>query len=164
MKFLFFLLPFTIAAQQTATLQEDESGSLYYQTVMETGMPKEQNYQRVKEALVYMYENTNVVLQYDTPEKIIVKGSFYIPYLIIQVLVDHTMTIDIKDDKIRVTFSQLLAQYQPTHEKKYLNSKPSFMYPAGYWKKINKGTLEYLQSINKFLISKIKSTNTEEEW
>ncbi|MBK8621006.1 MAG: hypothetical protein IPN79_04420 [Saprospiraceae bacterium] len=104
---IFLLIPF-YSLGQSPSLELDENGKYHFQKVIETSLTVEENYKKAKETIAYLYENANWVIKSDNKEKVIVKGLFVLPVhsLFIGDL-HHTLTIDIKDGKVRLTFNQL---------------------------------------------------------
>ncbi len=96
---------FIISAQaQTVTIAPDSTGMYTYREVIETGLGAEQNYNRVKNYIAINYRSANDVIQFDIKEQIIAKGIFTVSHTMVTHYIHHTLVIDIKDNKIRITY------------------------------------------------------------
>lgn len=162
MKVFFFLLLPIFAFGQDIEFKINESGKYYYQRIIENEKDEEQNYKAVKQAIIHLY-TSNKAIQYDEKDKIIVEGTFEVKYLINNVVIEHTITIDIKEKKVRFTFLNFTAQYHYTHEHKPFESKPTMSWPQSYWDKIKERSMVQVQGIMKEFNKSLNSELEEDD-
>jgi hypothetical protein len=160
--FLFLLfIPFFGFSQISPSLQKDENGNYYFQNIIENQNTAEQNYIKCKEAITYLYNNSNWTIKLDEKSKIITKGIAELNHSLYTLDFHHTMTIDIKENKIRITFTQLTVSAKKTGEMS-LNTKPTFFYPKSFWDDTKKKSLLKMIELSEYF--KINIESTEEEW
>jgi hypothetical protein len=97
---------FTGCASQQPVAQSD----MMYQEVVELdGKSQTEIYNSVLQALATMFNSSKAVIQYQDKDtgKIIGKGNVDVTYTIIPVTTCFTITIETKDNKMRVTFTDL---------------------------------------------------------
>jgi len=95
---LSILLTNTFAFSQT--INNDKNG--YYEIIEVDSLSKEQIYNRSKEWIALNYKSANDVIQFDTEDKIIVKGVFKMPYLTYEHTYNHSLIISFKENRFKV--------------------------------------------------------------
>tara|TARA_R110001583_G_scaffold171794_2_gene325532 strand:- start:2167 stop:2835 length:669 start_codon:yes stop_codon:yes gene_type:complete len=95
---LLILLTNTFAFSQT--LNNDENG--YYKIIEVDSLSKEQIYNKSKEWIALNYKSANDVIQFDTNDKIIVKGIFKVPYLTYEHTYNHSLIISFKENRFKI--------------------------------------------------------------
>lgn len=109
MKHLFSIIIITLfitsAHTQDVTIAPDSNGIYIYREVIETGLTADENYKRIKNYIALNYRSANDVIQLDTKEQIIAKGIYSISHTFYTHRIHHTLITDIKDNKIRITYT-----------------------------------------------------------
>ncbi|MDV7187923.1 DUF4468 domain-containing protein [Lutibacter sp. TH_r2] len=95
---LSFLLINTIVFSQTTN--DNKNG--YYEIIKVDSLSKEQIYKRSKEWIALNYKSANDVIQFDTTDKIIVKGIFKIPYLTYEHTYNHSLIVSFKENRYKI--------------------------------------------------------------
>lgn len=104
MRLIIALLLIAHMSKAQVVIAPDSTGMYQYQAIIKTDIPSEDNYKRLKNYIALNYASANDVIQLDTKEQIILKGIFAIHHTLTEHLIYHTLIIDIKDQKIRITF------------------------------------------------------------
>jgi len=100
---LFLSCLFTTNAQNL--IKQDSNGVYFFREILENDFSKDENYNKVKSYIAINYKSLKDVIQLDTKDQIIVKGNFNISHTMTTHTIHHTLTIDIKDKKIRITYN-----------------------------------------------------------
>lgn len=95
---LSFLLSITFIFGQTTN--DDKNG--FYEIIEADSLSKEQIYSRSKEWIALNYKSANDVIQFDTTDKIIVRGIFKVPYLTYEHTYNHSLIVSFKENRFKV--------------------------------------------------------------
>lgn len=152
---------FIISAQaQNVTIAPDSTGMYLYRIVIETDHLKAVNHKKIIDYIAYSYKSANDVIQLNTEDKVIAKGNFSISLYGYAHSVDHTLIFDIKDNKIRATYTQF---------KVNIKDKTNNFENEGHWlyfpskDKIIKKSSEQLSVIIPEMIKSLKQT-VKDDW
>lgn len=107
-----FLISFP-AFSQDVIIEQNQNGEYQYQEVLKVeNTSQEKIYDRINLWIAKNYVSANDVIQYENKEtgKIIVKGNVSTTNYGWKVYLMHTLTIETKDDKFRITLDQFKYQ------------------------------------------------------
>ena len=109
----------------TGLSQEVNENSSGYTSIYEVEMSKKEIHQKINEWIGYTYNSANDVVQLNTEDKIIVKGSIPINFefykRVFEIGVRHTLSFSIRDNKYKIDFIPNSA-YQTINGKDLMNS------------------------------------------
>lgn len=87
---------------------DPETGVVRYREVVEIpGVPADKIHTAVVEWIAKTYRSVKDVVQLDTPQKVLVRGSVETTYTGGHYLVNHDLTVEIKDGRARLTIDSL---------------------------------------------------------
>lgn len=151
---------FIISAQaQTVNIAPDSTGMYLYREVIETGLTADENYKRIKNYIALNYRSANDVIQLDTKEQIIAKGIFTNSYTFYEEKVYHTLILDIKENKIRITYTGFSGQFGTSARIwKYEENESAFGFPKKKaLKKSNEKLTEMIKEFKLVILKPVKS-------
>jgi len=163
-KFLFFLLIiFSISTYgQNSKIKKDQSGVYSYKEVFKVdSIDANQIFNKAKEWIALNYNSANDVIQLEDKDnhKLICKGNFKINYMFMPRLINHTLIIEAKTNKYRITYTQFSIQ----NDSK--SSKTSFDGVMISRKKIFKRTEKKIKTFLSDLYKTIKEqSNSDDDW
>ena len=105
---------------QTVTLAQNDSGEYFYQEVISIDSTNQQDlYDKLHQWVAKTYVSANDVIQYNDKDtgKIIAKGLYKTTNYGWEVYLRHTLTLEAKDNRFRVTFDQLAYQGGPDAQR-----------------------------------------------
>ncbi len=122
MKKLILILLFIPLVSFGQLVNDDSTG---YSNVYEVEMSKKEIHQKLNEWIGFTYNSANDVVQLNTEDKIIVKGSVPINFefykRVFEIGVRHTLSFSIRDNKYKIDFIPNSA-YQTINGKDLMNS------------------------------------------
>ena len=149
---------YTAAAQE---IEMDSTTGLYtYQKVLDfEGKSKDELYTKAMEWVALNYKSANDVIQHEDADKgkIICKGSFVTNLWLTTGFINHTLTLDFKDDKIRMTYSNF--GYNSTETQ--FNLENEKMLKSGI-EKLKKRALDQIISSEASLIEYINNDQNDD--
>ena len=116
MKYLLFLIlpitPLNFIHAQDGALTRNADGIFEYQEVIEVSGNADQLYARALNWITLNYKSAQDVIQLNDPEnhKIIVKGYFSTTNFTQPVFIRHTLTIETREGRYRVTYGPFIYQ------------------------------------------------------
>ena len=114
---ILFLLPLqAVSAQEDVELTLNDRGQYEYQAVFEAPASPDEIYDRALAWIALNYRSANDVIQLkdDQNDKIIAKGTFITTNLFSEVSIRHTLQIEARDGRYRVTYGPFVYQGGPT--------------------------------------------------
>lgn len=120
--FVFIITNLFIFSQDSTTDQSSEKKKLtesdFNEKIFEINLTKEQIFDK---SILWIAENFKsaksvLEIQDKTNGKIIGNSNFDIPYLMSSATINFTISIDIKDGKYRITYTNLIIDYYRTNE------------------------------------------------
>lgn len=157
--FLLLLIP-CVSISQAPSLNIGDDGKYYFQNIIETGKTADQNHDIVKKTIAQLYENPNWVTKSDLKDHVITKGSFQLSHNYKKYIIDHTMIIDIKDNKIRITITDLLLNGNNTRDIPF-ESEPDIFYGKSFWNEIRGKSLRYMIEISNYFQKEVNKENDD---
>ncbi|MBK6362025.1 MAG: hypothetical protein IPL63_06495 [Saprospiraceae bacterium] len=165
--FLFTIWQLGLFSQDTESnkLKIHEDGSYYFQRIVETGLTSDENYKYAKNFLVYGFKNADYVIRLDEKQQIIVKSHFKIPYQSLTWgTIHNTLTIDIKDEKIRLTFDQIEVQGGDKGQTNKMHDKTNFWYPKRFKQEMIEGSEIWMLAFSIALEKHIMDKDLQDDW
>ena len=110
MRRTYYLFGFVLLLVSCATQQKLSYADIKYQEIIDLpGKNKSEIYESTLQSMASIFNSSKAVLQYQNKEdgKIIGKGITDVVYSFMPVETHFTITIDIKDEKIRITFTDM---------------------------------------------------------
>lgn len=152
MKYLFIFLIFPLVGY-SQLLPTDDKGAIKYQEIIEVpGKSHDLKTAALKWA-GQNYRSLPDVLKLDVDNQIVIKGLFTIPNALSTANIEHTITIDFKDNKARVTVDNLYF-IPPSRVRMNMNRMNKSSY-KGICKKVDAEIVSTIQSIEDALNSPI---------
>ena len=159
--FVLSLFGKNLHAQDEIIIKPGADGIYIYQEVIDTDHNVNDNHTLVKSFIALAYRSAQDVIQYDQTDQMIVKGNFRNKYTFYEERVDHTLIIDIKDNKIRITFTNFVGQFGTSQNRyRYEQDSNPFGFPKN--KALTKSSASILSIID-LLKTHLKS-KTKEDW
>lgn len=161
---LLLLLPLTSYAQDSTAvvLTLNEQGQYHYQAVIEAPGAPDQLYDRAMAWIALNYVSANDVVQLSDREnrQIIAKGAWSVRQMLAAMWINHTLQIEAREGRYRVTYGQFTAENQSGRSGEIPFESRSLMRGGAFRRQAAELITDQLADLQRAMAS----GSTQEDW